>query len=126
MIWAWLEAEAYQQRRCHDVDRIMKLSNLPKIPNWVRVDIFCCLEKEAMKQFYSESLLRKDPELSLLEKAPQLKRAITLNANDEVNPTLQTLMSQILTQGNSYSGAAEQFSQEALERSKEAGKAGII
>ncbi|HEY8190189.1 MAG TPA: hypothetical protein VIF12_05850, partial [Micavibrio sp.] len=47
LLWAWLEADHYQMRRCHDIDRIMSLDGLPRIPNWVRTDIFSGLEKEA-------------------------------------------------------------------------------
>ena len=125
MIWAWLEAENYQIRRCRDLDRIMLVEGLPKIPNWVRTDLFCCLEKEAMKQVFAETLLQADPKLSLLEQAKQLKRAVEINAQGHVDETLQQLLSQTLGQNSGYAGAAAKFVDLADKRAIEAKKSGL-
>ena len=46
MLWAWLESDNYQMRRCRDIHQLMTMENLPRIPNWVRTDIFKIMEKE--------------------------------------------------------------------------------
>ena len=126
IILAWLEADNYQTRRCMDLDRIMNFTNLPKTPNWVRADIFCCLEKEAMKQFFAKSFIDKDPSLSLIEQAPNLKQAIELNASGHANEALQQLLSQTLSQANSYSGAAGKFVELAKKREADAKKIRLL
>lgn len=122
LIWAWLECDNYQQRRCRDIHRVMSLTSLPRMPNWVRLDIFRFLEMEAMKQVFSEKLIASDSELSTLSGTLQLKRAIRMNAAGQVDECLQQLLGQTLNTGNSYSGAAARFVENASFREKESHK----
>ena len=120
MIWAWLEADHYQMRRCRDIDRLLMLRGLPRTPNWVRTDVFNCLEKEAIKQVLAARLIAADPQLSLLPRQPQIRKTIEMNAQNQVDDSLQQLLSQTLTQGTQYSGAAEIFFDRARLRFREA------
>lgn len=120
MVWAWLEADHYQMRRCHDIDRLLAIRGLPRVPNWVRTDVFNCLEKEAMKQVLATQLLAVDPAFSVLPAQPQIRRAIEINAQNQIDESLQQLLNQTLTQGAQYSGAADKFYSRALIRAKEA------
>lgn len=120
MVWAWLEADHYQMRRCHDIDRLLVIRGLPRTPNWVRTDVFNCLEKEAVKQVLAARLIAADPKLSLLPRQPQIRKTIEMNAQNQVDDALQQLLSQTLTQGTQYSGAAERFFDRARMRFREA------
>ncbi len=126
IIWAWLEADHYQMRRCLNIDRLLHLQDLPRTPNWISTDIFCLLEREAMKQSFATLLTETAPGLEVLNAAPQLKKAIMENAEGQVNDLLQQLLSQTLNVGTSYSGAAERFAKLASVREKEAHTAGLI
>ncbi|MCB9989950.1 MAG: hypothetical protein H6867_01055 [Rhodospirillales bacterium] len=125
LIWAWLEADHYQMRRCHDLDRIFHVEGLPKVPNWVRADIFSLLEREAMKQFFAESLMRKDPTLPHLANTPALQKAIQDNARGHVDEAIQQLMSQTLSPGTAYAGAAHRFAEQAQKRALEGKRAAL-
>ncbi len=125
LVWAWLEADNYQMRRCRDLDRVLRLTGLPKKPNWVRTDVFSFLEKEAMKQVFAETLSQKDPGLMLLEQSKTLQTAIRINAEGQVDEALQQLLSQTLNQGAGYSGAAARFVEGAEKREREAKKASL-
>ncbi|PJB69102.1 MAG: hypothetical protein CO093_11295 [Alphaproteobacteria bacterium CG_4_9_14_3_um_filter_47_13] len=122
LIWAWLESDHYQLRRCRDLDRVMRSRGLPKIPNWVKTDVFSCLEKEAMKQVFAESLAQKTHDFALLKNTKHLLRAMQTNAQGHVDETLQQLLSQILSQGTGYAGAAAKFAENAEKRAAEAKK----
>jgi hypothetical protein len=125
MLWAWLEADDYQRRRCHDLDRLLKLGKMKRIPNWVKTDLFCFLEKEAMKQVFAESFVKTPDKAKLLEKAPKIRQAIEANAGGAVDENLQHLLAQILNPDSPYAGAAERFDQAARLRAHEALQAGI-
>lgn len=125
LVWAWLEADHYQMRRCRDLDRVMKLQGLPRTPNWVRTDVFVCYEKEAMKKVFAQALVSKDRELSLLQKAGNLQSAIRKSAEGEIDEWLQALLSQTKTQKAVYAGEALNFAQAAQERSVEAKRSGL-
>ncbi len=125
LVWAWLEAEGYQSRRCEDIDMVMRLKGLPKTPNWVRTDMFSCLEREAMKQFFAQTLRVKDPEYKILAAAPTLRTAVKINAEGQVDPLLQKLLGQALSPGATYTGAAAEFGDIAAKRALEGKKAGI-
>lgn len=120
LVWAWLEADNYQMRRCHDIDRLLAVRGLPRVPNWVRTDVFNCLEKEAMKQVLAAQLLKADPSFSALPYQMQIRKAVEVNAQNQIDESLQQLLNQTLTQGTQYSGAADKFYGRALIRSKEA------
>lgn len=122
LIWAWLECDDYQGRRCRDIHRVMSLTSLPRMPNWVRLDVFRFLEMEAMKQIFAGKLITSDPELHILDGTPQLKRAIRMNAAGQVDENLQQLMAQTINPGSSYSGAGTRFADAAAIREKESHK----
>lgn len=122
LIWAWMECDDYQMRRSRDLHRIMSLPSLPRLPNWVRLDIFSFLEKEAMKQHFAEKLVVCDPELSILQSVSQLKRSIRMNAAGQIDEFLQQLMAQTMNSGTVYAGAALRFADAASTREKESHK----
>ncbi len=123
-IWAWMEADNHQKRRCRDLHRVFQLQGLPRTPNWVRTDIFSLLEKEAMKQVFSHSL--NGVTVEALEHAPALERALRNNAAGQVDDCLQQLLAQTLSPGTAYAGAAERFVTQAEKRAAEATRAGLL
>jgi hypothetical protein len=120
LLWAWLEADHYQMRRCFDIDRMLTLKGLPRIPNWTRSDIFRCLEKEAMKQVFAARLIAEDPRLSLLPTQNAIRKNIESCAQGQIDEGLQQLLGQTLTSGTPYSGSAARFYSRAIERAREA------
>lgn len=120
LLWAWLEADHYQMRRCFDIDRMLPLKGLPRIPNWTRSDIFRCLEKEAMKQIFAARLIVEDPRLSLLPTQNAIRKNIESSAQGQIDEGLQQLLAQTLTSGTAYSGSAARFYSRANERAREA------
>jgi hypothetical protein len=126
LVWAWLEADNYQMRRCLDIHRLKSIHGLSRLPAWVHADIFSLLEKEAMKQHFSEALAQADTALALLGKTPLLKKSLQLSAQGHVDELLQQLLSQTLNVGASYSGAAHKFADAAAQRRREAQRARLI
>ena len=122
LVWAWLECDDYQQRRCRDLHRVMSLTSLPRMPNWVRLDIFRFLEMEAMKQSFAEKIINYDPDMNVLNGMLQLKRAIRMNAAGQIDEYLQQLLSQTINAHNPYSDAAQRFADAADIRKKEGHK----
>lgn len=120
LLWAWLEADNYQMRRCHDIDRMFSLTGLPRLPNWTRSDIFRCLEKEAMKQALAIRLIEADPALKLLPRQTQIRAGIEASASGQIDEGLQQLLGQTLTSGIPYSGSAARFYARAQDRAREA------
>jgi len=120
LIWAWLEAENYQMRRCFAIDRVMKLKGLPRTPNWVRTDVFSCFGKETMKQVFAQGLVKNDAALALLNNAPSLQKAIQASARNEIQEPLKALMDLSRNPKAAYSGAALDFAQGAEKRKTEA------
>jgi hypothetical protein len=120
LLWAWLEADHYQMRRCRDIDRLMKLGGLPRTPNWVRTDIFSFLEKESMKQHFAQMMKDADQNLSFMGDALLLKKAVDANAHGQVDEMLQQLLQQTLNVNTPYSGAAGNFVAAAAQREREA------
>lgn len=119
ILWAWLEADSYQMRRCHDIDRILSLQGLPRMPNWMRTDVFNCLEKEAMKQVLGAQLLESDSGLSMLAKQPGIRKAIQDSAEGRVDENLQQLLTQTLNTAHGYAGAGKRFCADAAIRARE-------
>ncbi|MDB5490456.1 MAG: hypothetical protein JWO78_305 [Micavibrio sp.] len=120
LLLAWLEADHYQMRRSHDIHRILTLRGLPRMPNWVRTDVFHCMEKEAMKQIFATKLLGLDPDLNVAKKQPAIRKTLLLSAQGNIDDDLQKLLGQILNTGMAYSGVAEKFHEQAQLREKEA------
>ncbi len=121
---AWLECDQYQSRRCADIDRVMKVKGLPRQPNWVRIDMFRFLEKEAMKQHFAELLAGIDPDLKIAGGLPHLKRALRANAAGQIEESMQQLLSQVLNADTAYAGAAARFHEGAAQRQKESNRLG--
>lgn len=121
-IWAWLEADDYQMRRCNDIHRLLMLQGLTRRPNWVRTDVFSLLEREAMKQAFADMILGSGRAVKLLDQAPLIKKAVQANADGTVDERLQALLTQVLNAGTIYAGAAAKFAQAARERKIESQK----
>lgn len=119
LVWAWAECDDYQHRRCLDVHRVMKLTTLPRLPNWVRMDIFRFHEMEAMKQVFAEKLVTIDPDMKVLEGALTLKRAIRLSAIGQVDGHIQQLMEKITNPSTIYADSALHFATSSALREKE-------
>lgn len=119
LMWLWLESDHYQLRRCHDIDRLLSLRGLKRTPNWVRTDVFNCLEKEAMKQVLAMKMVAADPALSILSRKPAIRKAIEASAQGQIDESLQQLLTQTLNNAGNYSGAAEKFRLRALDRLRE-------
>lgn len=120
LLWAWLEADNYQMRRCRDIDRLLRLGGLPRVPNWIRTDVFSFLEKESMKQYFAEMMKNADHDLSFMGDAQILKKAIDSSAQGQVDEMLQQLLQQTLNSNAPYAGAAGHFVDAAAEREREA------
>lgn len=124
MLWAWLECDNYQMRRCRDIDRLLRLGGLPRVPNWVRTDIYSFMEKDAMKQFFAAAMREMDPTLAFVgNNAPSLRAALESSAAGKVDSILQSLLQQIQGGASAYTGAAGEFTTAALLREKEAHRA---
>ena len=120
LLWAWMECDDYQQRRSRDMHRVMSLTTLPRLPNWIRIDAFKLLEMEAMKQIFAEKMVIADPDLTILKGALELKRALRTNALGRGAETLQQLTEQALKGDKAYDGAGLRFHEQAEMRAKEA------
>ncbi len=120
LLWAWLEADNYQMRRCYDIDRLMNLEGLPRIPNWVRTDVISMLEREGMKKIFAEQYLKADPEKTMLNGAKEIGETIQNNAARKVDEFIESLLEQTSNVGGTYTGAAGQFQQKAQYRVREA------
>lgn len=120
VIWAWLEADDYQRRRCADIHRLLSLPALSRRPNWLRADVFAILEREAMKQVFAAHILAVPRAMQMLESAPLVKKAVQNGAAGQVDEKLQTLLAQALNAGAGYAGSAGKFAQAAHERETEA------
>jgi len=122
MIWAWLEADHYQMRRCADLHRLLQLPNLACCPHWARADVFCLLEHEAMKQVFAHQIVNTDVAMGVLETMPSVKKAVQSSDADDVDGRLQALLAQVLNEESVYTGAADEFARAAYERAAEAQK----
>lgn len=119
LLWAWRECDQYQARRAHDLHRVMSLSSLPRLPNWVRMDIYALMEREAMKNIFAERILMADPALSLLDRCPALRQAVGLSAAGQINDHVHGLFGQLSAPHPVYTGAGLRFFDEAAMRDKE-------
>lgn len=120
LLWAWLESDNYQSRRCFDIDRLLHLEGLPRIPNWVRTDVVSMLEREGMKAILAEQYLAADPGGDVLNGAKEIENAIQKNAKRQTDDLLTRLIEETSNVGSSYAGTAGQFHQKAQYRAREA------
>ena len=119
LLWAWMESDQYQARRAHDVHRVMGLTSLPRLPNWVRMDIYCLMEREAMKNVFAERYIQNDPAHGLLTHCPTLREAIQQSAQGRINEDIHALLDLLTAAQPSYDGAGLRFHQKAGTREKE-------
>jgi len=122
LLAAWLSAERVQRELCRDIDGVLRLPDMRKLPRWVRGDVFRLLEREAMKQVFAVALAPQFTDWPELRHARILSEAIEANSKDEVAPLLQQLMNQTLSVDSRYSGAAEAFALASERRLTEARK----
>lgn len=120
LLWAWLECDQYQARRARDLHRVMGLSSLPRLPNWVRMDIYGLMEREAMKNVFAERIVKADPALALLTVCPALKEAVRNSADGQINDDIHGLLAQLSPKRPPYAGIGLHFHDEAAIRHKEA------
>jgi hypothetical protein len=120
LIWAWMEAEHYQMRRCYDIDQLLNLKGLPRIPNWVRTDAISMLEKEGMKQIFAEKYLKIDPECTILNGATEITETLKQNGARKIDEFLERLLDETSNVGGQYNNAAGLFHQRAQYRIREA------
>lgn len=125
LLWSWVEADHYQARRCKDIHRAMILKTQNRQPDWVRMDVFSLLEKEAMKQSIAEKIVASKSANEILVKIPLTKKAIQENAIGQVGESLQHLLSQVLNTDSNYAGSAEYFAETAKKRQAEVQRAGL-
>lgn len=93
-LWAWLEAEAYQYRRCLDIQKALQFMDLvPAAPEWIRQDIFCLYQKESLKKKLSTILQTDHLEWQdYTAEVPALRSAILLNMAGQGSPHIQKLL----------------------------------
>ncbi|HEY0901302.1 MAG TPA: hypothetical protein VGD95_04195 [Micavibrio sp.] len=120
LLWAWLECDQYQARRAHDIHRVMGLTGLPRLPNWVRMDIYGLMEREAMKNVFAERYLKNDPTLALLARCPTLQAVLPVSARGQIDDDIHALYNQLTPSPAPYEGQGLRFHQQASIREKEA------
>ncbi len=121
MLWAWLEADQYQMRRCRDILRAKKLGIAPR-PRWARDDILLMLEKESQKQVFAEIFLQKELSSAMLREMPLVKKTIENAARGGSGVFLKQLLHE--EHWHAYDEAAL-FVRRAKERIEEARAAGV-
>lgn len=117
---AWINAERVQKDLCRDIDNILRLPDIRRLPRWVRADVFRVLEREAMKQVFAEDLVRHFTDWPDLRRARILSEAIEINAKENVSPLVQQILNQTLSADARYEGAAGAFVMQADRRFAEA------
>ena len=118
LMTAWLHADRFQARLCHDIHRLLGLLPRKHRPEWIRKDMFRILGREAMKQIFAQRLIASD----IWDKRPadwkKLDHHITTSAKGDVNPALQQAANEILNQSQPYTGTLQKFAAEAESRAK--------
>ncbi|NBX66629.1 MAG: hypothetical protein EBQ96_06505 [Proteobacteria bacterium] len=122
LLAAWIQAERVQRELCRDIDSVLRLPDIRRLPRWIRADVFRILEREAMKQVFAEGIVRQYAELPALRRASILADPINANAKGEVSPIIQQLLNQTLSADARYAGSAEAFALQAERRFTEAEK----
>lgn len=122
LLAAWIQAERVQRELCRDIDTVLRLPDIRRLPRWVRADVFRILEREAMKQVFAEGITKQLGEWPALRRTSILAEPIGANAKGEVSPIIQQLLNQTLSADARYSGSAEAFALQAERRFTEAEK----
>lgn len=122
LLAAWVQAERVQRELCRDIDAVLSLPDIRRLPRWVRADVFRVLEREAMKQVFAEALAAQFSDWPALRRQRLLADPIAANAKGEVAPLVQQLLNQTLSADARYSGSAAAFALQAERRWDEAKK----
>jgi hypothetical protein len=122
LLAAWIQAERVQRELCRDIDAILRLPDIRRLPRFVREDVFRILEREAMKQVFAEGIVKAFSDWPELRRARTLTDPIEANARGEVSPLIQQIMNQTLSADARYAGSAEAFALQAERRWSEASR----
>lgn len=119
IIEAWYHADQFQKKRCAIIDQALQTGAVKGSAEWIKIDVFTILEREAMKQTYAEMLHSPENEAHFPSQARSLETAIKHNTNGGTDKHLQQLLAQTLTPDQSYAGAAAAFCLDAERRELE-------
>jgi len=119
LLAGWLAAERIQEELCRDIDAVLALPDIRRLPRWVRSDVFRILEREAMKQVFAETLIKHFGDLPEIRRNRSISEPIEANAKGEASPLIQQLLNQTLAADGKYSGSALLFASQARRRREE-------
>jgi hypothetical protein len=123
LLWIWLEANEHQRRRAHIAHRLLRIGGLPRLPQWVKADIYSFFEKEQFKITLSKHILSLDNDLSLLPTS-LLADVIRKNAENEFEPLLKMLYDEVINDGPLiYLGAAGRYFEQLNQIHKDSQRA---
>ena len=114
---AWLNEDRKQANLCHDIDAVMALDILQKLPKWMRLDLLSIIESEAMKQVFAQRYLVEEKRENY-KIPPIIKSAIQISANNQTDTFLDKLISDLNQKPVRYSGHANDFDKAAQVRIK--------
>lgn len=114
---AWVNEDRKQAALCRDIHAVAALNILDHIPHWIRYDLFCILESEAMKQVFAKRFITEDKIEDMQPPAPAiLREAIRISANNKTDDLVSKMMSELLQKPSEYKGSADRFAKDATER----------
>lgn len=113
------QSDAYQIRRCRQMDRFLSNVQMEIFPEWLGEDIAQLLQHEATKQVFALRYIQSDADASALAKYAAFQADVISCAEKNPNDDLQKLMSHILTRQNTYCDHARKFVQSGDIRQKE-------
>lgn len=114
---AWVNEDRKQAALCRDMDAVLQLKILSRLPEWIRLDLFCILESEAMKQIFARRFFIEDQRETMQPPAPAaLRQSMRDNANNRTDDLVSTLMRELLQKPMDYKGSAAVFEKHANER----------
>lgn len=104
---AWMNETRKQADLIYDIDMVLSLNILKKLPQWMRHDLFLTLEAEAMKQVFASRFVQsKDEQIHL---PATLRQSINDNATNKIHATISSLMETMLKTPLSYNKAGQEF-----------------
>ncbi|PCI00776.1 MAG: hypothetical protein COB76_02845 [Alphaproteobacteria bacterium] len=116
---AWMNEDRKQTALMRDVDAVLSLGVLSKLPQWIRHDLMMILESETMKQIFAHRFFVEDKASSLQPALEHLlKEALRHSANSKTDPLISKLMSKSMQTPPIYDGSAATFQKEAARRMK--------
>lgn len=127
ILLAWMECDSYEMRRCFELDLFLRLKLFKKMPKWVQLETFSFLRQESKKQKLAQMYFEIADSIQLQKKAPKLHEAMQRSAQGEVDPLLQRILVETITDTSvAYSGSAKYFHDGAKAREQEAYKSRIV